>query len=457
MDLSEVTQLRLFHREILNSIWEWMDDPRLIVLVGSRQVGKTSLLYLLIKQLMERGTKTSSVFYFDLEDFELLNIFNSGVRDFLRYLEVQGMNSDERTYIFVDEVQYMDDPSSFLKLMADHHRNLKFICSGSSTLEVRRKFTDSLAGRKVVFEIPTLSFREYLAFKGEGTLLRAIEAGNGDPTSPQNAKTGLPLLEHVVEAPLEIYRKQLQAHYEEYVIYGGYPAVVLEDQREKKLLLLRDIYESYVRKDINQLFTVENVTAFNDLVRLMALQIGNLVNLHEVTTSLSISRPTVEKYIFVLENTFILKRVSPFFANKRKEVVKMPKVYYHDTGMRNQVIRNFQPLSMRPDAGALIENSVFRSLNTRLSITDELKFWRMKNGSEVDFIVEGEQVIPVEVKYTSMKSPRLPSGIRSFTRGYKSEKVYVVTRDCFGNLEMDNGTDNGSAIPVLFVPAYLLP
>jgi predicted AAA+ superfamily ATPase len=260
-----------------------------------------------------------------------------------------------------------------------------------------------------------------------------------------------------VKLPLEIHRKQLHTHYEEYVIYGGYPAVVLENQQERKLLLLRDIYESYVRKDINQLFTVENVTAFNDLVRLMALQIGNLVNLHEVTTSLSISRPTVEKYLFVLENTFILKRVPPFFASKRKEVVKMPKVYYHDTGMRNQVIRNFQSLSMRPDAGALIENSVFRSLNTRLSLTDELKFWRMKNGSEVDFIMEGERVIPVEVKYTAMKSPRLPSGIRSFVREYRPERAYVVTRDCFGKLEMDDGTDNGAAIPVTFVPAYLLP
>jgi len=408
------------------------------------------------QRLMDRDVSSDSLFYFDLEDFELLNVFNNGVRDFLRYLETQGMDPDQKNYVFVDEIQYMDDPSSFLKLMADHHRNLKFICSGSSTLEVRKKFTDSLAGRKVVFEIPTLSFREYLAFQGEETLLRAIGAGYGSSGS-QDAPAGLSSLANMPELPLDIHRKQLHAHYEEYVIYGGYPAVVLENQRERKLRLLREIYESYVRKDINQLFTVENITAFNDLVRLMALQIGNLVNLHEVTTGLSISRPTVEKYLFVLENTFILKRVSPFFVNKRKEVVKMPKVYYHDTGMRNQVIRNFQPLSMRPDVGALIENSVFRSLNTRLSITDELKFWRMKNGSEVDFIVEGEQLTPIEVKYTAMKSPRLPSGIRSFIREYKSEKACVVTRDCFGKLEIDNGTDNGAAIPVMFVPAYLLP
>ncbi|MHC4536331.1 MAG: ATP-binding protein [Planctomycetota bacterium] len=418
----------------MSSIWEWMDDPRIIVLVGSRQVGKTCILYLLIKQLMRDDVKPNSIFYFDLEDFEVLNLFNSGVRDFLRYLEIQGMKSNERSYIFVDEIQYMDNPSNFLKLIADHHKNLKFICSGSSTLEVRRKFTDSLAGRKIVFEIPTLTFSEYLLFKGEELLLKLLKDYPFDD---------------IGEPPLDIHRKQLKAHYEQYIIYGGYPAVILEDGRERKLRLLHEIYESYVRKDINQLFTVENLIAFNNLVRMLALQIGNLINLQELTTSLSISRPTVEKYLLALENTFILKRIPPFFVNKRKEIVKMPKVYYHDTGMRNQVVRNFQPLSLRPDAGAIVENSVFKSLNARISLLEELKFWRMKNGSEVDFIVEGEQLVPIEVKYTTMNSPRIPPGIRSFIQSYNPSKAIVVTKDYIENVEV-----NGSK--VIFIPVYLL-
>jgi len=434
MDISGLLKIRLFNREVMHSIWEWMDDPRILVLVGARQVGKTCILYLLMKRLIEDGIKPNAVFYFDLEDFEVLNLFNSGVRDFLRYLEIQGMNPGERNYVFVDEIQYMENPSNFLKLIADHHKNLKCICSGSSTLEVRRKFSDSLAGRKIVFEIPTLTFREYLLFKGEKTLSNLLK---DDP------------FDDIGEFPLDIHRRPLQAHYEQYVLYGGYPAVVLENERERKLRLLREIYESYVRKDINELFTIENLTAFNNLVRLQALQIGNLVNLQELTTSLSISRPTVEKYLLVLENTFILRHIPPFFANKRKEIVKMHKVYYHDTGMRNQVIRNFQPLPLRPDAGALVENSVFRSLNGRLSLLEELKFWRTKNGSEVDFIVEGEQRIPVEVKYTAMNAPRIPSGIRSFMRSYSPSKAIVVTKDYVEKVEVNGGK-------VIFVPAYLL-
>jgi len=434
MDIAEIIRLPLYDREIVRSIWEWMDDHRVIILVGSRQVGKTSILYLLIRRLIEDGVDPKSIFYFDLEDFEILNLFNGGVRDFLRYLEVQGMNPEGRSYVFVDEIQYMENPSSFLKLMADHHRYLKLICSGSSTLEIRRKFTDSLAGRKVVFEIPTLTFREYLLFKGEETLLRLLWDYPFDGSG---------------ESPPDIHRSQLQAHYEQYIIYGGYPAVVLESERERKLRLLRDIYESYVRKDINQLFTVENLTAFNDLVKLLALQIGNLVNLQDLTAGLSISRPTVERYLSVLENTFILRRISPFFANKRKEIVKMPKVYYHDTGMRNQVIRNFQPLLSRPDMGALVENGVFKSLSVRLSPVEEMKFWRTKSGMEVDFVVEGEELVPIEVKYTAMDRPRVPSGIRSFIRDYAPSRAVVVTRDYMGKVEV-NGCE------VIFIPAYLL-
>ena len=116
--------------------------------------------------------------------------------------------------------------------------------------------------------------------------------------------------------------------------------------------------------------------------------------------------------------------------------------------MRNQVIRNFQPLPLRPDAGALVENCVFRSLNGKLSLLEELKFWRMKNGSEVDFIVEGEELIPVEVKYTAMNTPRVPSGIRSFMRSYSPSKGIVVTKDYVGKVEVNGGE-------VVFVPAYL--
>jgi predicted AAA+ superfamily ATPase len=171
--------------------------------------------------------------------------------------------------------------------------------------------------------------------------------------------------------------------------------------------------------------------------------------MQELTAPLAISRPTLEKYVSVLENTFILKLVTPFFSNKRKELVKMPKLYYHDTGMRNQAVRQFQPLSLRADMGGLVENAVFKALTVRLSPLEELKFWRTKNGGEVDFVVEGKQVIPVEVKYTAMRAPQIPSGLRSFIQSYNPQRGVVVTRDFTGELNVNSSR-------VIFIPACLL-
>jgi predicted AAA+ superfamily ATPase len=441
MNLIQIIELSLFQRRILHDIREWLDDQRILVLVGARQVGKTSVIYLLIQELLKKGIPTQSIFYFDLEDFEILHLLQSGVRNFLHYLELQGMDAQNRTYVFIDEIQYLDNPSNFLKLLADHHKNIKLVCSGSSTLDIRRKFTDSLVGRKVVFELQPLTFHEYLLFKEEPALLKILEN-----YSFEKILKGEEI--HWETPLLDIHRQQLQRHFEDYATYGGYPAVVLEPNRNKKLVLLREIYETYVRKDINQLFTIENITAFNNLVKLLALQIGNLVNLQELSTNLSISHPTVEKYLLSLENTFIIKRVPPFFTNKRKEIVKMPKVFFYDSGLRHQAIRNFQPISQRPDAGAVIENCVFRILSNHIG-SGELKFWRTKNGGEVDFVFESDVLLPVEVKYSRLSTQRIPSGIRFFIQQYKPKCSVVVTKDDLGISEC-----NGQK--VLFLPVYLL-
>jgi predicted AAA+ superfamily ATPase len=164
----------LFPRKILSAITQYIDGAEIILLVGARQVGKTSVLYLLMDELIKRGISESNIHYFDLEDLNVLDIFNSGVKRFISYLSALGKDIKGRAYIFVDEIQYMNNPTNFLKLLVDHHKNLKLIVSGSSTLEIRQKFKDSLAGRKVVFEIYPLDFYEFLVFKKEKILCDAL-------------------------------------------------------------------------------------------------------------------------------------------------------------------------------------------------------------------------------------------------------------------------------------------
>jgi predicted AAA+ superfamily ATPase len=263
-----------------------------------------------------------------------------------------------------------------LKIIHDHFSHVKLIVSGSSTVEIKKRFQESLTG-------------------------------------------------------------------------GGYPRVVLEENREKKIDELSEIYNSYLRKDVKDFGAVENIEAFNKLVSLLAFQIGQLVNLEELTLNLRLSRKTVERYVFLLENTFAVRFIKPYFSNKRKELSKMPKVYFEDTGLRNIVVKNFQSLSMRADSGSLFKNAVWGSLEKSLKILEEIKFWRTQAGAEVDLIIEGKQPLPVEIKYRSFKQPRITLGLKNFIRNYTPSEARVVTRDFSGKINFE-GTE------VNFLPGFCL-
>ncbi|HDH11975.1 MAG TPA: ATP-binding protein [Nitrospirae bacterium] len=415
----------LFPRKILTEVEKYIDDSGIILLVGARQVGKTSILYLLIERLKKKGVPDSNIYYFDLEEMTLLDIFNSGVKEFTAYLKAIGADANERNYIFIDEIQYMENPTNFLKLLADHYKNLKLIVSGSSTLEIRKKFKDSLAGRKVIFEVYPLDFYEFLVFKKEKKrLCDALAKSDIRHVSPG---TG------IEEIPARFFAEDLSRYFNEYAVFGGYPAVAMESVHNKKVTYLSDIYNSYVKKDIKDIMRVDNITAFNNLLKTLALQTGNLVNITELCNTVKIARETVERYLFLLENTFIIKMLSPFSSNPRKEISKMSKVYFIDTGLRNIIIKNPDNIDERIDRGVLIENSVFCNMLKNLSSLEAIHFWRTLAKNEVDFVtVKGNRPMPLEVKCTAFKSAKVPSGIRHFRKVYEPAKSFVLTRDFFG-------------------------
>lgn len=439
MDINKIIELPLYPRQLISKIAEWLESDHILLITGSRQVGKTSLLFLLIQLLVRKSFPRQHIHYFDLEDFDLLEICNEGPNRFEQYLRNLGEDFEGRCYVFIDEIQYLNEPTHFLKLLHDHYKNIKIICSGSSTLDIQRKFKDSLVGRKLVFELFPLSFEEFLSFKQQETLLNIVQKYN-----LIDLKNG-----REVEDLLPIFAKELEHYFDEYIRFGGYPAGVLEQNYERKIILLNEIYQTYVRKDINQLFSIENVAAFNNLVRLLGFQIGQLVNLKELATSTASSWRTIENYLFILENTFIIKRVLPFFSNKRKEVVKMPKIFFHDTGLRNQLVKNTNSLVHRNDAGSLVESFVFQQLYRNLNVNEELKFWRTQNKNEVDFVIESEEIIPVEVKYKAFESPQIPQGIRFFMQQYHCKIAFVITKNFLGEIKKEN-------CRIIFLPAYLL-
>jgi predicted AAA+ superfamily ATPase len=436
--IDDIQTIRLYERKALARLLEWMDSDEILVITGSRQVGKTSLLFLLIQHLLENSVSKDHIFYFDLEDFEILDLCNQGVKQFVDYLHALGADFNTRVYVFIDEIQYLDNPTNFLKLLHDHHKNIKTVCSGSSSLDNKRKFKDSLVGRKLAFELYPLSFEEYALFRNKPYLQQNIQQ-----YSLRRFLEG-----EKPEKPLPIVLSELQSLFDEYVMFGGLPAIALINEHNKKNILLNEIYQTYIRKDINQMFTIENISAFNRLTSLLGFQIGQMVNIQELSTAVSSARQTVQNYLFILESTFILRLLYPFYTNKRKEIVKMPKVYFHDIGLRNQLIKSVQPLHQRTDAGAIVENFSFSQIVAGQKVQEAVKFWRSQNGNEVDFIIESNNIVPVEVKYRSFIQPQIPNGIRFFVQKYASKNAFVVTKDYYACVR-DKDCN------VFFVPASL--
>ncbi|MFQ6614909.1 MAG: ATP-binding protein, partial [Fidelibacterota bacterium] len=198
---------------------------------------------------------------------------------------------------------------------------------------------------------------------------------------------------------LGFFKNDVTRLYHEFMIYGGYPEVVLTDDFSQKKKVLQEIVRAYILKDIRNIFQVEKIDSFNNLVKTIALQVGQLLNNASLARDCRTTRITAEKYCHILEDTFIIQRIPPLFTNKKKELRRMPKVYFHDSGLRNYLAQNFLAFSHRVDRGQLLENAVFSALWKTRGIMDHLYFWHTADGKEVDFIVQREgDFIPFEVK-----------------------------------------------------------
>jgi len=398
-----------YNRELLSEVMKYSDDREAVIILGSRQAGKTTFL----QMIMERIARPLHTFYIDLEDPRKLEIVEKGPDNALDYLLSQGAAKDTKNYLFIDEIHYMQNPSRFIKLAVDHYSDkLKLFCTGSSTLDIKLKFQDSLAGRKLVFNLYPLNFREFLVFKNMDALAKALPV---NPFSQDND-------------PSRFFKDEYLRAFSEFLIFGGYPRVVIEDSHEKKEKLLEEIVSAYIYKDIRSLFSISDISKFNSMIKLLASQIGSLFNVSEISQTVGMSRQTVNNYLSILESSFIISQLPPYSHSSRVEIRKANKVYFQDNGIRNFVIGDLSPSSARPDAGALLENAVFAGLlKTRRGML-ELNYWRTKDKTEVDFVCSvGKSVIPVEVKMNA----RPHRGLVSFMKKYEVEKGYIAHRGDF--------------------------
>lgn len=375
------------------------------LIIGPRQAGKTTLMGLLRQDLQESGAKTM---FLNLDNTEDKPLFTSHER-LVQAIKLE--IGDRGGYVFLDEIQRVENAGLFLKGLYDMKPPYKFIVSGSGSLELKEKIHESLPGRKRLFQLSTLSFEEFVDFK----------------TNYQYSQPGKGLSD--LASYFDVHKEILRTLLYEYLNFGGYPRVVLADTAEEKRIEIDDIYKSYLARDIEQLLHIQKSDRFNGLVRMIAAQAGNIVNITELSNTLGISQETVNHYLWYLEKTFVIHKITPFFRNARSEITKSPLYYFVDLGLKNFSINQFGTATfLTPPPGLLFENFIYNALHEYLRLSAAtIHFWRTHEKAEVDFVIDtGLKVIPVEVKYTALKSPETTRSFQSFLSKYKPKNAYIL-------------------------------
>lgn len=402
-------------RTIFPALIKHLDKSEITVLIGPRQVGKTVLLEQLQMYLKEqRKIDPALIFYFNLDVAQDREMFNSQT-EFIKFLKQKSWR--EKIYIFIDEAQKVKEGGRFFKGIYDSRLNVKIILTGSSVLEIKAKMQESLTGRKRLFKLFPLSFLEILKAKNDNLYNLVLSKKN----------------------IIQYDHQQILNLFYEYCVFGGYPKVFLSPNWQEKTEILTEIYSSYIEKDIIGFLKIQNEQAFLKLIKLLASQTGNLINLNELAAIINTNRQTVERYLLNLEKTFIIYNLPPFFNNPRQEIIKASKIFFIDNGLRNLALNSLQPLDInsRSDKGALLENIILKELLILQSQKYfNLHFWRTKQKAEVDFIIEkGLKIIPLEVK-SHLKLPKLSSSFLGFIQRYNPPQGLIVNLNYQGDKQV---------------------
>ncbi|OGF22259.1 hypothetical protein A2Y83_04250, partial [Candidatus Falkowbacteria bacterium RBG_13_39_14] len=345
-------------RKIEDDIFRYLQRPEILAIVGPRQCGKTTLMRKIYSDL-------DDAVFLSFEDQQILSLFEKNIKGFAETY-VEG-----KRHVFIDEFQYAKNGGKLLKYLYDLHHT-KIIISGSSATDLTIKAIRYLVGRVFVLNMYPFDFLEYLSAKDENYKKIYI-------------KYKANLKEYAVPNLAYEQSERLRRYYEEYCVWGGYPQVVLTDNKEVKKEILRNIYNTYFLRDVKTMLGLIDDFKLGKLIQGLALQIGKMVEYNELSQMSELAATTVKKYFNFLSKTYIAELIKSFYKNKRKEIVKAKKVYFYDTGLRNFIVNDFRPLAERTDTGQLIENGFYIQIIKNGYIP---QYWRDKNQNEVDFIID---------------------------------------------------------------------
>jgi len=418
----------LITRSIVPKIKQYIGINKIIILKGTRQVGKTTILKYLKDDLSKNNKET---FYISAdEDFD--NSIFKTPQHFIALLENEVSLEGEKSYVFIDEFQYIKNAGQFLKVLYDKYSDkIQFIVSGSSSLEITKN-TEFLTGRKIEFYINHISFLEYLTYKNP----KIANAFTKDSYNYDKWK----LL-------YEVHKNQLEILFAQFARFGSYPEILTTTSNDLKKVLIRELFSTYIQKDIVAFLKIENISAFNNLIKVLSSEVGNMLNKQSLANTLRISINTLCKYIDILKGTYVCSFLPPFYKNARKEVSKMQKVFVNDNGLRNYIINRF-PAGYDDIDGQDAENIAFSSLRQYID-KENLFYFRTLSKSEIDFIIDyGSFQLPVEIKFRN-KATSVPVAMQNFKNNYKTNRPIIVTKQDFID------SDDSLFIPIPLFELYL--
>lgn len=366
----------MYPRSLKDKILKRINSGKAIVLIGPRQVGKTTL----IREVL----KNKNYVFFDGDDPKTRTLLNQPNTQEIRQL------LGNYDFVFIDEAQRIEGIGLTMKIITDQFKAVQLFISGSSSFDLSNQINEPLTGRKWEYHLFPISWEEFENLHGY------------------------------------LYSEQ---QLENRLLYGFYPDVLNHPGDE--VSILKNLVNSYLYRDILAQSELRKPEILDKLVQALALQVGSEVNYSELGQMLSVDRNTVERYIELLEKGYVIFRLGSFSRNVRNEIKKNKKIYFYDNGIRNMIIGNFDPLNLRPDKGALWENFLISERVKQNEYKESLArkyFWRTKQQQEVDFVEDiGGRIFGYEFKWSESKTIKLP---KTFTEAYQSENK-TITRSNF--------------------------
>jgi len=356
-----------------------LNDKKIVVLYGARQTGKTTLSKALLDML------PGKILRINADELKYIDVFSS--RDFSK-MQLLMEGSD---VLFIDEAQRIPDLGINLKIIYENMPGLKILVTGSSSFDLANSVNEPLTGRTSTFKLFPISLQE-------------------------------------LKSTTNVF--DIQSRLEEFMVYGLYPALLQYANASEKEKYLLELSNSYLYKDVLELSNIRNSSQINNLLKLLAFQIGNLVSVNELAQNLGMSQETVASYIDLMEKSFIVFRLSGYSKNLRKEINKRDKIFFWDMGVRNSLINNFAPLNLRNDTGALWENFMIVERLKYLSNNNQFitpYFWRTYTGAELDYVEEKNGTLTAfEIKYKKAIKKAPQTWIDNYGNNF-----HCITRDNF--------------------------